>query len=283
MAKQVSDQEKAEIILLYKTGLSLEKVCEISERSRVVVRKIISKAGISRPAGGRIKPPGKKEKEAVALYESGLSILKVAGIVKLGTTSVRNAIIRSSKTRSPSESMEATKEHFTRKAQAVHGFKYDYSKVTYKNNHTKVTIICRDHGEFKQSPNSHISKSVGCQKCSYEATRSKGAQELYDGLIDLGIPFEEEATFPDLVNPETGRKLKIDFYSDEYNYAFEFDGEQHTKSSPLWEERNGGLEGTQERDEIKNNWCRENNIPLLRFQNAHRGTIRSHLKKFFGW
>ena len=48
-----------------------------------------------------------------------------------------------------------------------HGTTYDYSKVVYKNNHTKVIIICRvdGHGEFNITPNSH-SIGMGCPKCA---------------------------------------------------------------------------------------------------------------------
>ena len=45
---------------------------------------------------------------------------------------------------------DKTKE-FIAKAKAVHGDKYDYSKVNYVKNTTKVTIICKIHGEFEQS------------------------------------------------------------------------------------------------------------------------------------
>lgn len=55
-------------------------------------------------------------------------------------------------------------EDFIKKAQAVHGDKYDYSKVEYVTSATKVCIICKDHGEFWQLPNSHI-KGHGCLIC----------------------------------------------------------------------------------------------------------------------
>ena len=41
-----------------------------------------------------------------------------------------------------------TLEQFITEARAVHGGKYDYSKVEYKNTNTKVCIICPTHGEF---------------------------------------------------------------------------------------------------------------------------------------
>ena len=57
-----------------------------------------------------------------------------------------------------------TKEEFIQKAKSVHGDKYDYSKVEYVSAHTKVCIICPKHGEFWQTPNSHLNGS-GCPKC----------------------------------------------------------------------------------------------------------------------
>lgn len=60
-----------------------------------------------------------------------------------------------------------TTEEFIAKARAIHGDKYDYSKVEYIGNKLKVCIICPIHGEFEQSPISHI-KGSGCRACSYE-------------------------------------------------------------------------------------------------------------------
>lgn len=57
-----------------------------------------------------------------------------------------------------------TKEEFVNKAKKIHGDAYDYSKVVYKNIDTNVIIICKDHGEFKQTPMNHIN-GQGCPKC----------------------------------------------------------------------------------------------------------------------
>jgi len=56
-------------------------------------------------------------------------------------------------------------EEFINQAQEVHGSKYDYSKVDYKNNSTPVTIICKIHGEWLQRPRDH-KRGNGCPKCS---------------------------------------------------------------------------------------------------------------------
>ena len=55
-------------------------------------------------------------------------------------------------------------EEFIKKALNIHGTKYDYSKVNYKNNSTLITIICPDHGSFEQQPNNHLF-GKGCNDC----------------------------------------------------------------------------------------------------------------------
>ncbi len=59
-----------------------------------------------------------------------------------------------------------TTETFIEKAKAVHGDRYDYSKVEYVNIDTNVTIICRDHGDFPQIPYNHIYIETGCPDCA---------------------------------------------------------------------------------------------------------------------
>jgi hypothetical protein len=46
----------------------------------------------------------------------------------------------------------------------VHGDRYDYSKVIYTNNISKICIICSKHGEFFQDSHTHI-KGSGCPSC----------------------------------------------------------------------------------------------------------------------
>lgn len=61
-----------------------------------------------------------------------------------------------------------TTEQFIERARAVHGDKYDYSKVEYNGNRKKVTIICPKHGEFEQEPINHLHKH-GCPYCAGSA------------------------------------------------------------------------------------------------------------------
>ena len=61
-------------------------------------------------------------------------------------------------------SVRKTTEQFIEDAKAIHGDKYDYSRVDYKTNKAKVCIVCPIHGEFWQTPNDHLS-GHGCKHC----------------------------------------------------------------------------------------------------------------------
>lgn len=60
--------------------------------------------------------------------------------------------------------MVKTTEQFIEDARKVHGNKYNYDKVKYENNKTKVIITCPEHGDFLQTPNKHL-LGKGCPQC----------------------------------------------------------------------------------------------------------------------
>jgi len=59
---------------------------------------------------------------------------------------------------------------FITNAQKVHNNKYDYSKIKYINAKTKVTIVCKKHGEFLQLPSEHVA-GRGCKKCATDKSK----------------------------------------------------------------------------------------------------------------
>jgi len=75
-----------------------------------------------------------------------------------------------------------TTKQFIEKAQEIHGDKYDYKLVQYKNNYTKIKIICPVHGIFEQRASNHTSLKYGCPKCAgrYEEKYAKNDIPLYD-------------------------------------------------------------------------------------------------------
>ena len=60
--------------------------------------------------------------------------------------------------------LKSSTDDFSYKSNIIHNNRYDYSLVDYKNALTKVRIICRQHGEFIQTPNKHLN-GRGCQIC----------------------------------------------------------------------------------------------------------------------
>jgi len=61
-----------------------------------------------------------------------------------------------------------TKEEKIKLANKTHGYKYDYSLIQSKSiiNKNKYSIICPEHGEFKQIWNNHYNMRQGCPQCN---------------------------------------------------------------------------------------------------------------------
>ena len=62
------------------------------------------------------------------------------------------------------DALRKDRDQFVEDSRKVHGNKYDYSKVVYVNNRTPVIIGCPIHGDFMQTPHSHLS-GQGCSEC----------------------------------------------------------------------------------------------------------------------
>jgi len=58
-----------------------------------------------------------------------------------------------------------TTDEFVKAANNVHNNKYDYSKVDYVNNQSKIIITCINHGDYMQTPRNHLRGSC-CPKCN---------------------------------------------------------------------------------------------------------------------
>jgi very-short-patch-repair endonuclease/Zn finger protein HypA/HybF involved in hydrogenase expression len=151
-------------------------------------------------------------------------------------------------------------KEWSSKANKVHSFKYNYSKSVYAHAQKKILIICNKHGEFWQTANSHLN-GIGCPKC----VSSKGEDKIRIYLLDKNIGFEEQKIFNDCKNI---RGLPFDFYIPEYNLLIEFDGMHHFKPITYGgcskEKALENLILQKERDKIKNEYARHNNIKLLR-------------------
>lgn len=61
-----------------------------------------------------------------------------------------------------------TREEFIAQARLIHGDKYAYDKVDYKNDLTKIIVTCPIHGDFSITPDAHIHSKQGCKQCAIE-------------------------------------------------------------------------------------------------------------------
>lgn len=98
-------------------------------------------------------------------------------------------------------------------------------------------------------------KSCGCLQQSY------GSYKIEQILIENNIIYEKEKTFNSCRFPESGVLARFDFYID--GVLIEFDGKQHyewVKGYYSFED----FQNLQKRDEYKNQWCKQNSIPLIR-------------------
>lgn len=86
---------------------------------------------------------------------------------------------------------------------------------------------------------------------------------IADILTNHNIQYERQKTFKNCINPKTNRHLRFDFYLQQYNLCIEYDGSQHFKKHKIWDTRDP-LENRQYRDAIKNQFCEDNNINLIR-------------------
>ena len=156
-----------------------------------------------------------------------------------------------------------TNQEFIEKSIKIHGEKYDYSECKYKNNVTKVCIICPEHGKFYQKPNYHLSGN-GCPSCN----ESHMEKEIVNLLSENGINFEREKTFSWLFYKQ---KLRLDFYLPDYNIAIECQGQHHFV--PIDYNGKGDnfskieFEENKKRDKYKKELCEKNGVKLIYYAN----------------
>jgi very-short-patch-repair endonuclease len=186
-----------------------------------------------------------------------------------GCTKCKGSRISEAKTKSQKKVIDQFRE--------VHGSRYDYSLVEYKNGLTRVKIICPKCGVFEQRPKDHL-LGEGCSKCG----ASKGEKAIREWLFSHGIEFEEQKIFRDCRGKK--RPLPFDFYIPNRNACIEYDGEQHFGVGRRSKDENVNIlnyHKTVQSDEVKTQYCSNNGIYLLRIPYQQIRDIGSILEKYF--
>jgi len=127
----------------------------------------------------------------------------------------------------------------------------------YKNNKTKILCLCEKCGKyFSSAPHTMLDGGNGCPNC----TISRGENKIKNWLNNEQIDYQCQKTFEDCKDV---RVLPFDFYLPEYNVAIEYDGIQHYVAKDFFG-GNDSLDKLKKHDDIKNDFCIDNNIRLIR-------------------
>lgn len=105
-------------------------------------------------------------------------------------------------------------------------------------------------------------------KSSCGCLRSKGEEKIIQLLQQHNIPFETQKSFKTCIFTDTNKPALFDFYVNN-SYIIEYDGIQHYEYNNRGWSNLDNLEKTQKRDAYKNNWCFQNNIPIIRIPYTH--------------
>jgi len=148
-----------------------------------------------------------------------------------------------------------TTNDYIKIASNIHSNYYNYSEVVYKNSHNNIKIKCPKHGLFEQKAYLHLN-GQGCPNCN----RSKGEIKISKILDNNSIYYIQQKRFK---NCKDKCQLPFDFYLPNINTCIEYDGIYHFEHR----DDRGGLPGLLDRqikDKIKDKFCSDNNIILLR-------------------
>lgn len=165
-------------------------------------------------------------------------------------------------------------DDFIDKARVVHGNKYDYSNVKYVNSHTKVCIICPEHGEFWQTPNKHLCGDE-CPECNYRKNKHecklwRNLQNRYDGITIIH----------EYHNTEILGKKSIDIYIPGWKIGVEYQGGQHFKPIKMFGGYSKFLD-IAKRDKEKYIQCKDNGIKLFYFTDEKWNVTDNYIDKVY--
>lgn len=153
------------------------------------------------------------------------------------------------------KSQPKTNEQFVSEVEELVGDEYTFLEQ-YVGAHCKIKCRHNRCGHVWSTQPCNFLTGYGCPKCS----QSQGERTISKWLQDRDIHFIPQKKFNDCFDKSY---LPFDFYVPQYNLAIEYDGEQHYKPEKFF----GGEEAYKIRhkhDLIKNKYCEDNDINLLR-------------------
>ncbi len=105
------------------------------------------------------------------------------------------------------EKRKSSLEYVISRFEKIHNKKYIYDKVEYKNDYTKVEIICPEHGSFFQAPFNHFA-GQGCLYCTKKYTTEEfveKASKIHNNRYDyLRVEYRDSHTKIHIICPKHG-------------------------------------------------------------------------------
>ncbi|MBU9707134.1 DUF2726 domain-containing protein [Paenibacillus sp. AK121] len=166
-----------------------------------------------------------------------------------------------------------TQEQFEEKFQSALGDEYEPLEP-YVTDKRKIKVLHKGCGTVFLAPPMTLWKGHGCPVCR----KSKGELKIVNFLNDANIEYIPQYSFDNL---KYKLKLNFDFavFKDEKLMCLvEYDGEQHFQPVKAF----GGKEGfakVKKRDQLKDQYCKENEIKLIRIPFTQFDNIEGILER----
>lgn len=136
----------------------------------------------------------------------------------------------------------------------------------YVDAKTKIDVLCKCGNIFQISYSKMISrKKIACNVCTKSKSNIEILAENY--LLKMKIKFKSQVCFKDLkTNVHTPLKFDLGLYTldGKLKCLIELDGQQHFKLHRIYAKTEEELRWIQIRDKMKDDYCKQNNIPLYR-------------------
>ena len=126
--------------------------------------------------------------------------------------------------------------------------------------------LCGNEEVYLTTDNMKIQYSCGC------SINSKGEAKIKKILKENNIEYIQEKRFNDCVF-NTKKIARFDFYLPQENCLIEYDGIQHFQQGKGIYDNEEKFKLTKQHDEIKNNYCKEKGIFLIRIPYTHYNNI----------
>lgn len=158
------------------------------------------------------------------------------------------------------EVVKYTKEEYISNCNLIHDFKFNYNKINYENLHSKITINCEQHGDFELKASSHLNSYSSCPNCY----KTSGEKVIMKILKSYNINFNRQHKFPDC-------NLPFDFYIPSIRIIIDFIDKNNFDTNFEYYNQ------LKINDKIKNDYCEDNYINLIRIKYTDINNIKTIL------